>query len=118
MLSRDEERVPVIMGESALYLALTKRGNNVNSLMEQLKSNEKSSYSDDRLCKIFEIILWLKKFISTGFEKQPVSYLYILSSLNEGKTGSSLQYLNLSKHTDDLTEIMRVCTACDGLHPV
>ena len=90
MSRRDEERVPVIMGEAALYLALIEREIDVSSLMEQLKSMATGSCSDDRLCKIFEAISWLKKFTSTGFKKQPMSYLRILNSLNEDKTASSL----------------------------
>ncbi|PWK94316.1 hypothetical protein C7431_11152 [Pantoea allii] len=86
----DEERGLVIIGEAALHLALTDREIDINSLMDQLKSMATVSCSDDRLCKIFEAISWLKKFISPGFERQSVPYLHILNSLNEGKTDSSL----------------------------
>ncbi|MGP2446661.1 hypothetical protein [Pantoea ananatis] len=90
MSLRDEERGLIIIGEAALYLALTEKKIDINSLMEQLKSMATGSCSDNRLCKIFEAISWLKKLTSTGFERQSVPYLHIINSLNEGKTDSSL----------------------------
>lgn len=60
MSLRDEERGLIVIGEAALYLALTDKEIDINSLMEQLKSMATGSCSDNRLCKIFEAISWLK----------------------------------------------------------
>ncbi len=85
MLTKDDRKGHVIIGEAALYLALAEKEINVLSLIAELGHFAANVSCDERLRDIFEARNWLKKCAYSERAEQPVPFLQILAGLNEEK---------------------------------
>lgn len=118
MSLRDEERGLIVIGEAALYLALTDKEIDINSLMEQLKSMATGSCSDNRLCKIFEAISWLKSLPARDL-RGSLCHTFILSIAWTRVKLTAAYNIQICQNTPmTLPNSCEFITSRDGLYPV
>lgn len=85
MLLQDDGNGHVIIGESALHLALAKKEISVISLIAELGYVAADKCSDERLAEISEARSWLKSLITPDRAEHSEPYLHTLAGLNEEK---------------------------------
>ncbi|RAH27394.1 hypothetical protein [Pantoea agglomerans] len=83
MLTQDNGKGHVIIGEAALHLALADKEINIVSLIAELGQMAANVFSGERLSDISEARSWLKKYANHGPAEQPVPFLQIFEDLNE-----------------------------------